>query len=510
VGQEALRSLRKLAQNKPVLEATAASGLPRTIPSRDVPAQTRHVVLLGLLLAVAVLIRTLGWGNWSLWLDETMQVDYARRTFLDIPKVALQDGAHPPLSYLVTALTLRISSTEAALRIPSVLFSLGAAFSVFVASGGFRRFRPAFAGAALFTFLPISIHYGQEIRPYALALFLVALSQAARRRTAERGWRGGPLLHVLAATGAVYTLYFAVFPVAAGFLSDVATALRSRRENPARFRRAFIVPLTVFLLYLPWLIALSREPLHPPAMPAPRVTARLVGEFTVGLAADRQESLARPGPAAFVWSLAILGLLAARGRRVEIALQFVACAIAPLLFLLAIRHWWNLRYILLTVLPLSQSFGEGVGFAADRVRRNGGWLFGALIALLCAVEAPAIAENTRSARVDWRRPAAYLDWQFRQGRGGTVVAADQWSWWVLRYQTLRLEPPIDVGPIADTGPSLRKVVDEKGTGWIIRTPHHPVPPDVDRFLAVASPWGVFAEAEGARLYRFEKGRLVPP
>lgn len=474
------------------------------------PAQTRHVVLLGLLLVVAVLIRTLGWENWSLWLDETMQVDYARRPFLEIPKVALWDGAHPLLSYVVTALTLRISSTEAALRIPSVLFSLGAALSVFIASGGFRHFRPAFAGAALFTVLPISVHYGQEIRPYALALFLVALAEVARKRTAVSGSRGAFLLHVLAATGAVYTLYFAVFPVAAGFLSDVAAASRSRRVNPARFRLAFIVPLTVFVLYLPWLIALSREPLHPPAMPAQKVTAHLIGEFAVGLAADRQESFARAGPAAFVWSLAIIGLFTARGRRAEIALQFAACAIAPLLFLLAINHWWNLRYILLTVLPLSQSFGEGVGFATDRARRGGGWFFAALMVLLCAVEAPAIAENMRSARVDWRRPAAYLDWQFRRGRGGTVVAADQWSWWVLRFQTLRLEPPIDVGPIADTGPSLRKVVEEKGTGWIIRTPHHPVPPDLDGFLGEVPPWGVFAEAEDARLYRFEKGRLVPP
>jgi hypothetical protein len=396
------------------------------------------------------------------------------------------------------------------LRIPSVLFSVGAAFALFFEGGGFRRFRRAFACATLFTLLPVSIHYGHEIRPYALALFLVALSQAARKRVAETGGGRPRALHVLAATGAVYSLYFAVFPIAAGFVFDLVAAVRLRRENPTRLRWALLVPLAVFLLYLPWLVAMARQPRPASVMPAPKVTARLVAEYAAGLASDRQESLARPTGAAFVWALAVLGIVVGRGRRADIAVQFVACLVTPLVFLLAVNHWWNLRYVLIAVLPISSAFGEGAGWLSERVGRKGGWLLTVLLVVLAIVEAPAIAENARSGRVDWRRPAAYVAWQFQQGRGGSVVAADAWSWWVLRFQTLRLRPPIDVGPIADSETRLRNVIKEKGTGWIIRTPHHPVPADLDRFLAAVPPWGVFVEAESSRLYRFENGRLIPP
>jgi hypothetical protein len=473
-------------------------------------SRSRFVFLVAALLLVGVTVRLLGWDHWSLWLDETMQVDYARRPFLEILRASLWDGAHPPLSYLVTALSVRVSSFDAVLRFPSVLFSMGAALALFVEGGGFRRFRPAFASAALFTVLPVSVHYGQEVRPYALALFLVALSAAARRRFAETSSHRAVVLHILAATGAVYTLYFAVFPICAGFIYDVVAALRSRKENPIRLRWALTAPVAVFILYLPWLVALWGEPRPTPVMSAPRVTARLVGAFAVGLAADRQEEPARAGPAVFVWSLAILGMLVGRGRRAEIVLQFLASFAAPLVFLLSIHHWWNLRYILLAVLPLSQSFGQGVEFVARRAGWRGGWVLGVVLVVLCAIEAPAIAANVRWGRVDWRRPAAYLEWQFRSGRSGAVLAADDWSWWVLRFQTLRLKPPIEVGPIAVNGQHLHFLVQEKGAGWIIRTPHHPVPPDADQFLARVAPWGVFVEAENSRLYRFEHGRLIPP
>ncbi len=473
-------------------------------------ARSGRAVILGCLLLAGVLLRLLGWGNWSLWLDETMQVDYSLRPKTEILKTVLWDGAHPPLSYLVTGLVARVSLADAALRLPSVLFGMSAVALIFFASGGFRRFRPALGAAALLTFLPVSVHYGQEIRPYALALFFLALLEAARRRSGKASGPGPAILQVGAATGALYTLYFAAFPVAAAFLADLAAALRVRRAEPGRLRRALLIPALAFVLYLPWLIALWREPRRVPEMPAPRVTARLVLSYAIGLATDRQESWARPGVAAFVWLVALLGLAAARGRRADLCLQLLACFAAPLIFLLAIRHWWILRYVVLTVLPLSAAFGEGTALLAGRAGRGGGWLLAGLIALVAVGEAPGIVENVRSAREDWRRPAAYLAWQFRQGRGGAVVAADGWTWWCLGFQTRRLKPPIDIDLIADNLPVLRAVMAEKGSGWIFRTPHHPVPPDLDRLLAQVRPWGVFAEAEDSRLYRFEKGRLVPP
>jgi hypothetical protein len=464
-----------------------------------------HVALFGFLLGVVVLTRTLGWANWSLWLDETMQADYARRSVLEIIKVSLWDQAHPPLSYLVTALALRISSSDAVLRLPSIIFSVGAAMAIFVAIGGFRRFRSAYPAAALFAVLPVAVHYGQEIRPYAQALFFVALGEAARVRLAEAGSRAALVAQLIGATGAIYSLYFAVFPIAAGFALEFVFASRTRDQNKARFRRAIGLPVAVLLLYLPWVVALSRQPRRSPEAGAPTVTARLVVQFATGLASDRFEASDRATPAVCVWLVAALGLLAAKGQRGGMILQFAACFVAPLLFLSLIGHWWNLRYILLAVLPLCHAFGEGVGFLAER---SGDWLLYALVSLAAAAQAPALADNVRSARPDWRRPAAYLQAQFQEGVGGSVVAGDGWSWWVLRFQTLRLERPIDVNPIVANADDLRRIVEEKREGWIIRTPHYVAPGAVDDYLKVVAPRKMFPRAEDARLYRFENGLLV--
>lgn len=240
------------------------------------------------------------------------------------------------------------------------------------------------------------------------------------------------------------------------------------------------------------------------------MTASRVAELVVGLAADRTESLARAAPAAFVWLVALLGMAASHDRRVDLLTPFAASFVLPLVFLQGIDHWWNLRYVLLSVLPLSESFGEGAGFLAARAGRAGGLLLAALLTTTAALEAPALAENIRAARPDWRRPAAWLDSEFQKGRGGTVIAADGWSYFSLRFQTLRLLHPIDIPRIADNAPVLRDVMATFGSGWVVRTPHHPVPKELDQLLADVSPWGVFSDAEEARLYRFENGRLVPP
>ena len=475
----------------------------------DTPAPRRHVVFLGLLVLLALLLRTWGIGNWSLWLDEAMQVDYARRPLLEIPGVALWDQAHPPLSYLVTALVVRLSSTDAALRLPSILFGAGTVVALFFGSGGWRRFRPAYASAALFAFLPAAVYYGQEVRPYALALLLVALAQSSRRRFTGTGNRRAFAAYVLFAAGAVYTLYFAVFPVTAGFLFDLFAALRFRDGRAGRLRWALLAPVAVFVLYLPWVVALSRQPRRAPEMPAPPVTVSRVAELAVGLAADRKESLARAVPAAFVWCVALFGMATASGSRADILTQLAAAFVLPLVFLQGIDHWWNLRYVLLAVLPLSESFGEGVGFLGVRAGRAGGVLLALLLALTAAIEAPALAENARASRPDWRRPAAWLDWEFSKGRGGTVIAADGWSYLSLRFQTLRLSRPIDIPRIVDNVSVLRDTMAGFGSGWVVRTPHHPVPKELDQLLAEVEPWGVFSEAEEVRLYRFENGRLIP-
>ena len=58
---------------------------------------------------------------------------------------------------------------------------------------------------------------------------------------------------------------------------------------------------------------------------------------------------------------------------------------------------------------------------------------------------------------------------------------------------------------------LRARISAAPDGWIARAPHYGgAPPDIDAFLSTTKPWAAVHEADDVRLYRFEKGALVPP
>jgi 4-amino-4-deoxy-L-arabinose transferase-like glycosyltransferase len=374
-----------------------------------------------------------------------MTLDYARRGLRGLFSILILEGNHPPAHYLVIYALRRVSESDAALRIPSVAFGVGTTVALFVRCGGRKRVAVALGAAFAFAVIPLAVHLGQEVRPYSMALCFVAVADAARVRWRETRSRVAFGIWAAASVVAAYTLYIAIVALVTMLVAEAVAGWKRRREDPALLRAPLAIAALTMVSYLPWLWAI-RHGLHQPPGGAPAFTPGAIWSELVGLAAGRDENLGRQASAGFIWVLWIAGALrAATGEKVRLGFDLAASTLGVLVALWAGHHWWNLRYLVAALLPLSRGIGEAFGWTASvssvRLRRT------AVVALALAillVQAPALAENVESGRVDWRRAARYLEFEAGKGRRGEILAADGWAWFCLRAQMTRGTDPRDV------------------------------------------------------------------
>ena len=456
---------------------------------------------------LAIALRLRGLSSWSFWLDEAMQVDYVRRGFGEMWRALVLDRVHPPLDYVVGWLWYRVSSEEGWLRLLPVVWSAGTVVALLVRSGGGAAPARSLAAAGAFATFPLAVVLGQELRPYAAALFFAAAFDAARSRHASAPSPGRHAAVVALGVLAGWTLYWAGLFVLFSFGVDLVRAAAARdRSGATRTLGALAVTL---LLWAPWpiLVARAATPDRAPSAPAP--TPELVLRFLGGLVADRQEDVKQPVVAAVLGLVLLFGvLLGPRGERARTAAELTAFSVGSLVALQLTGHWWALRYLSLALLPASRA----VGFAVERAARTRGrspWVGLAAVGVLCLLQKSALDDAARWARPDWRRPADYLAFLERSGRGGPVVAADAWAYFALRAQLGRRSPPTDVGLEPSAG-ALEAWMRRIGEGWVVRAPRFGAPADVDAVLAAESAWGRFPDADDCRVYRVEAGRIVTP
>ncbi len=125
--------------------------------------------------------------NQSLWLDEATTAIVAKTySYIGIIAQFSPHDFHPPLYYLFIKLwTSLFGYSEIALRMPSVLFSLGTGLAIYLlvrkyesrmANAKKTKDTIPFWSAAFFLFNPLIIYYSQEARMYSMTTFLIALS----------------------------------------------------------------------------------------------------------------------------------------------------------------------------------------------------------------------------------------------------------------------------------------------------------------------------------------------
>ena len=154
----------------------------------------------------------------SLWIDEAGTWWIVKDGLRDAVSRALWWSATSPLYYTVIWVVVQMFGlSEVALRVPSIVFSVGTAAILYRVGRRWLDAEGAALGVLFFFCLPAVQFTVIDARPYGLGLLLLAGAWLAMLRWLEHDrWRDGALL-ILCAAGVVwahYTLVLGLLPLA--------------------------------------------------------------------------------------------------------------------------------------------------------------------------------------------------------------------------------------------------------------------------------------------------------
>ncbi|HZC07742.1 MAG TPA: glycosyltransferase family 39 protein [Ktedonobacterales bacterium] len=198
----------------------------------------------------AIIVRSLGMGRQSLWLDEAYSVYLSSHRLPQILDFTASSDAHPPLYYLLLHIWMALFGPSAlAVRELSLLASVAAALMTYFVGRVVGSHRAALLAALMMALSSFQIWYAQEARMYALTTLatLVALYGLTRalRDTRARYWT----IFVTGMLAALYLDYSAGY-VLFGVIVWFVVAGRRRVDIIVPFVASM---LAVLIGYLPWL-----------------------------------------------------------------------------------------------------------------------------------------------------------------------------------------------------------------------------------------------------------------
>jgi mannosyltransferase len=302
--------------------------------------QTDTLLLLALLLA-SFGLRVYRLGDKSVWWDEGLAAWAARQSLVDISQWTSAD-VHPPLYFWMLHYWRLISGdSEFGLRLLSAGVGVLTVVATYWLGRAVADAQTGLLAALLVTLSRFDIWWSQEMRMYALAALLAALTLWAAirfwdRDPADRGapsirgaprWIDGALYAAFAIAG-LYTLYLFVSVIVVANLVWLYVWWRSRERWRALLGWG-VAQAAVLLVFAPWLAyALGRIPTWSSASPvAPGVFLRIYWTvLTLGISVNVEHYLwlTLPLLVLFVGGLVAIVLEARgrhRGRHGDAALQ---------------------------------------------------------------------------------------------------------------------------------------------------------------------------------------------
>ena len=287
-------------------------------------------LILGLLL-LSFALRLCRLGDQSVWWDEGLAAWAARQSLSEIADWTSAD-VHPPLYFWLLRYWRQLAGeTEFALRALSVGFgvlTVAACYCLGLAVGG----RSAGLGAGLLVGIArFDVQWSQEMRMYALAALLAALSLWAAIRFWQRERWTDAAVYVLLMAAGLYTLYLFAAVLAVTNLAWLLVLIRSRRRGRTLLRWA-VAQASVLALVAPWLAyALPRMPTWSSASPVSLSTFLRIywTVLTVGNPTNVEQYawLTLPLLLMFAFSLAALFRKAMQDRKIWAALALLLMAL---------------------------------------------------------------------------------------------------------------------------------------------------------------------------------------
>ena len=174
----------------------------------------RDAAALGALVVLAALVRFIGIGSQSFWLDEVVTAELVKQSFGDLIGSIPHSESTPYLYYVLLWPWAKVFGYgEAALRSLSALYGVGTVAAIWAGARVLVSRPAALVAGALAAVNPFLIWYSQEARAYALLALLCAVSfwlfALALRRPSGRAYAGWAVASALA----LATHYFAGFVI---------------------------------------------------------------------------------------------------------------------------------------------------------------------------------------------------------------------------------------------------------------------------------------------------------
>ena len=422
------------------------------------------VSVAALVTAVAAVVRFVGIGDQSFWVDETVTARLVFGSFSDLVSALPRSESTPPLYYLLAWCWSRLFGTgEAALRsLSALLGTLTVPVAIAVGRELVSR-RTGLIVGALAAVSPVLVWYSQEARAYALFIFLGALSLLAFVRAMEtRGTTAAARWAVVSAL-VIATHYFGAFLIAA----EAAFLLYRWRCRTVVVASAGLAAAAIALLPLAAYQATHASSSWIRSVDLHRRLEETVAQLLVPSRPSIWAGAGVPESPVAWWPLGLVALAAAacaavalhRGRQrrgvVTSLVLGIAAAGGPVIVSLASAALVAgrgdvllFRNVLCAWLPLQ--IVVAAALAAPRAGRVGL----AAAAALTAASLAVLVVNTTTAhlqRDDWR-----LLSRATRGEGHAIVLSPSWEVAGLEYYAARLSPPSSVAPLREIDVLVRR------------------------------------------------------
>ncbi len=410
----------------------------------------RYAPLLILLLAFGLRVCRL--DAQSLWYDEGLSVHLASLPVTEtIAQSAITD--HPPLHAVILNLWMGIAgSGEFSIRFVSVFFGALAVALTYALGRRVGGARVGALAAGLIAIAPTAVWYGQEARGYSLMVVLVLVAVLAYLRLESgdlqaRVW----LVYILASTAALYTHYFAAFPIVAMNLYFVLRIPRrpGQWDTHHIVRDWFLAQLAVVILFLPWLPnALAQAASNATYFPGRVTWDTVVLQTWRAFAGGDFPHLGQPAmppPTSAMWlAIVLLGAVSPfvarrfssrpgdpNTNRAKGVLLTISLLVIPLL-LMSILAWEKPKFAPRYLLPSLPAFVVLAGLGIDILLRFRNRLLAAVallpLLLIPAVDLLVTAQiyfDPPAARPDVRAVAAYIGANEEPGDAILLVGGHQ-------------------------------------------------------------------------------------
>lgn len=376
-------------------------------PAPDGKARRQFALVLAAATAIGLGIRLFRLDHFSYGLDEILEACWIKGSWAFLWKSVRFDAVHPPLDYVIGRALEPLHPADWTRKLADVLWGTATIPTIGIL---LRRRAGDAAGAIaalLVAFAPFHVRYSQEFRPYALALFLLALALVCLDRYLDRPGLARLLALYLACLGTAYALYFAAVVLALAALAMLVEDARG--ADPARrsAARLFLLRSPLFCgalaaAYLPWWPVVLEAARRPPAAGrAPVTLARADRTFSFFLFAPDGGYPLRAAGALYLLLVLIGAVTAAMRPRRRFLLAWSLGGMAVIEILGQIHpHYDFVRRFLpagLGLLPLAAVALAGL-WEARRARP-----FACAIVLAIAVfDMRSLATYFREGRADWR------------------------------------------------------------------------------------------------------------